>query len=195
MILSILIATLGSRLDKFTNLEEFLRKQITDNNLTNDVEIVVFSDDGVYPVGIKRNVLLENATGLFTVFVDDDDWVADDYVVSIVDAIRNNEHIDCVGIKGLFISKELGSKPFIHSVNYKSYFEDYNFYYRPPNHLNPIRREIASSIKFPNKNFGEDYDWAMAINQSGLLTKEVFLDKIIYYYYFDSTQSQTFGSR
>lgn len=195
MILSILIATLDSRIEQFTKLENFLNKQIKDNNLSNDVEILFFRDDKEYPIGIKRNTLLESAEGLFTVFVDDDDWVADDYVVSIVNAIKSNPDIDCVGIKGVLISEDLGNKPFIHSVRYDSYFEDMANYYRPPNHLNPIRREIALTVKFPFKNFGEDYDWAMAMLKSGLLKKEVFLDKIMYYYYFEANTSETFGSR
>jgi glycosyltransferase involved in cell wall biosynthesis len=195
MILSILIATLESRIEQFTKLEDFLNKQIADNNLSDDVEVLYFRDDKEYPIGVKRNTLLENASGLFTVFVDDDDWVADDYVSTIVTALKSNSDIDCIGIKGELISEDLGNKPFIHSVHYKMYFEDANYYYRPPNHLNPIKKEIATQIKFPLKNFGEDYDWAMALLESGLLQTEIFIDKILYYYHFAVHSSETFGSR
>ena len=50
--------------------------------------------------------------------------------------------------------------------------------------IDAAKSEIAKQFKFPIKNFGEDTDWAMQICKSGLLKKEVEVNKIIYYYQF-----------
>jgi len=134
---------------------------------------------------MKRNELLAQANGMFTVFVDDDDEVSKDYILAIITAIKSNPSIDCIGIKGKLISKSLRDKEFIHSIKYTEYSEDEQFYYRPPNHLNPIRADISKQIKFPVLNSGEDFDWAMQLVKKKLLNTEIFIDKVLYYYIFD----------
>ena len=76
-------------------------------------------------------------------------------------------------------------RTFIHSIKYDSWFEKDNVYYRCPNHLNPIRRDIAIRCKFPEKNFQEDLDWSLQIAQSGLLKYEEEITKPYYFYLFD----------
>ena len=55
-------------------------------------------------------------------------------------------------------------------------------YERYPNHLNCIKASIAKQFKFPEKNHGEDTDWATQIHKSGLLKSEYQIDDVIYYY-------------
>jgi len=183
--LSILIATIESREKQLEELQKELNTQITLNNLEDEVEILIFCDNFDYPVGMKRNELLAQANGMFTVFVDDDDEVSKDYILAIITAIKSNPSIDCIGIKGKLISKSLRDKEFIHSIKYNEYSEDEKFYYRPPNHLNPIRADISKQIKFPVLNSGEDFDWAMQLVKKKLLNTEIFIDKVLYYYIFD----------
>lgn len=191
MVLSILMVTLSSRKEMFDKIHQHILKQINDNHLENEVEIVVFEDEKQYPVGMKRNALIKEAKGDFTCFVDDDDWVSDDYVGSIYDAIVSDKSIDCIGMKGLLVSGDLGDKEFIHSVKFDSYWEDSNYYYRPPNHLNPIKRTITSKFDFPIINRGEDTDWSLKICKTGLLKKEIFIDKVLYFYRFEYATSAT----
>jgi len=183
--LSILIVTLETRQEQFEKLLKSLENQITENNLQDEVEILTFSDNFDYPVGLKRNELLQQASGLFVAFIDDDDVVAEDYVQVIVQAIKSFPDIDCVGMKGKLVSKTLGEKEFIHSVRYTEFTEDEQYYYRPPNHLNPIRAEIAKQFMFPILNRGEDFNWAMQLSIKQVLQREVFIDKVLYYYLFD----------
>lgn len=183
--LSILIATLETRQEQFSDLYNLMEKQINDNNLNDEVEILVFPDNYDYAVGLKRNTLLSDASGLFTVFIDDDDLIPDDYVKTIVDIIKQNPDIDCIGFKGLLISEDLGNKEFIHSIKYRGYSEDENYYYRPPNHLNPIRSDISKRFAFPIINAGEDFEWAMQILRNNVLRKEFFIDRVMYYYRFE----------
>ena len=96
--LSILVCTMPSRQTMFNTLLAELNKQIS-LGFSKDVEIL-FDDDMSISTGEKRNKLLDRATGLFSVFVDDDDWIAEDYVQKIVECIKANRTIDCIGIKG-----------------------------------------------------------------------------------------------
>lgn len=193
MLLSILICTIDSRKEEFTILKNHLEKQIKENNLVEKVEIIYCCDNKIYPVGLKRNALLKNASGKFLCFVDDDDWVSKDYVKLITDVIKENEDIDCIGIKGKLISLKTPqmNKEFIHSIKYKEYSENEKYYIRPINHLNPIKSEIAKKYIFPTINRCEDTDWAMKISKDNILKKEIFIDKIIYYYRFDFNTSET----
>lgn len=184
-LLSILITTLETRKTQFEALQAELERQIREHNLSEDVELLHFSDNFDYPVGLKRNVLLESAQGLFTVFVDDDDLISENYVKLIMDIIKESPEIDCIGITGQVISNDLGNKVFLHSIRYPVYSEDTQYYYRPPNHLNPIKAAIAKQFKFPVVNRGEDFDWAMQLCKSNLLKKEIFINQIIYYYIFE----------
>jgi hypothetical protein len=45
-------------------------------------------------LGTKRKEMLSKAQGLFTCAIDDDDWVSENYVRLIVEAIKNNPFID-----------------------------------------------------------------------------------------------------
>lgn len=193
--LSILICTLESRREQFEKLNSFLEKQIEANNCGDNVEILVYEDNREMPVGYKRNRLIEEANGDFICFIDDDDWVANNYIANINTVLVSNPDIDCVGFKGLLVSKALGDKEFIHTTRVKRYFEDANYYYRPPNHLNPMRRKTILPYKFPEINFGEDADWAMRICNADILRKEVFIDNILYYYYWEPNKSATFPQK
>jgi glycosyltransferase involved in cell wall biosynthesis len=187
MILSILISSLFSRQTRCRSLAEFIDNQIEDLMLNDDIEVLIFPDNKEWKVGEKRNLLLEKSIGDYICFVDDDDWVSDDYIKLIVEGIKNND-VDCIGFKGMYNADNRDIKEFIHSIKYNKYYEDANYYYRPPNHLNPIKRDIAIKYKFPTINFGEDTDWAMQICNSGELKKEHYIDKVLYYYNFISNK-------
>jgi glycosyltransferase involved in cell wall biosynthesis len=182
MLLSILIPTLESREEQFHKLYEKLNKQITESSLTEEMEIIYFMDNKEHSLGFKRNKLIEMANGKFVAFVDDDDDVSDDYIPLILNAIKENPDIDCVGIKGIITFRGKNPCTFVHSLQYKEYFSEEGMYFRPPYHLNPIKREIACRYEFEDINYCEDIDWAMRICRDQALKKEFFIDKVIYSY-------------
>lgn len=47
---------------------------------------------------------------------------------------------------------------------------------RTPNHLNPIRRELAMKVGFPDRHYGEDRDYGTALLLGGHLKHEIFVD-------------------
>ena len=177
MRLSILIPTLTDRIESFNKLYHSLNTQATD-----EVEILVLSDSGEATIGTKRNLLLEAAKGDYLCFTDDDDLVSSDYVETLLKAIESEP--DCVSLRGVITWKGENPEIFEHSIKYDSYKTTDNVikYERFPNHLNCIKSSIAKQFKFQEKNFGEDTEWAIQLKDSGLLKKEIFVDKILYHY-------------
>ena len=182
MILSLLIPTLDARRGLFAALHAALTEQICEGGWDSEVEILSLADSGDHSVGWKRNQLIARASGLFVAFIDDDDTVSADYVSRISTTIRENPDIDCIGIRGQITFRGRHPREFIHSVRYPDYFSVRHTYFRPPYHLNPIRREIAARYRFPDVSYSEDIDWAMQMQRDGALRSEVFLDAVVYHY-------------
>lgn len=179
MKLAILIPTLTSR--------RHLLERLLDNldNQPGREHVKVFKDEdaGQMTTGQKRNRLLEVSNGCdFCAFVDDDDLVSDDYIPRVLKAIESKP--DVVGLEGIMTRGGHYPQRFVHSLRYTHWYDEGQFpnkvYYRNPNHLNPVRRELALAARFPYKFSGEDHDYSKALLP--LLKTEVFLEKPIYYY-------------
>ncbi len=183
MLLSILIPTLESRREDFLRLYRKLDSQIVRNHLRADVEILVFEDRGQHSIGKKRNALLQRAAGRFVVFVDDDDDVSDDYVRLIAAALRERPDVDCIGIKGQITFHGRHPRTIIYSVRYDQPCTRGSEYLRPPQHITPIRKEIAARYRFADTSHSEDYDWALQIRSDRALQHEYFIDEVLYYYF------------
>lgn len=154
----------------------------------NEVEILYCTDDKLYSIGWKRNLLLQSATGKYIAFVDDDDILSDDYFKLVMEGIRKD--VDCCSLKGIIYERNSPARHFEHSLRYDKYetvepdpdgFSDRK-YLRFTNHLNCIRRSIAKQFKFPGENHGEDTMWATALHESGLLKTEHYITEPIYFY-------------
>lgn len=186
---SILIPTIVERTPVFEKLYTELTKQITALNLTDQIEILYFRDKrSENLVGFKRNLLLEQSLGEYTCFIDDDDLVHANYIQMIYAKLLENP--DCVSLTGIITFNGENPRKFIHSIKYDSWFTGQDkIYYRPPNHLNPIKRTIASQFKFPLKNVGEDSDWSMQICKSQLIKIEAEILEPYYFYRFNKVDS------
>jgi len=175
--LSILICSLDRRKHLLDRLVECLRPQLSEA-----IEVLVETDDGLMTIGEKRNLLVSRSSGRWVCFVDDDDLVSDDYCPSILKALESEP--DCVGFIGRITvdGNERVWKHFHHSIRNTSWFEKNGHFFRCPNHLNPIRRELVVQVPFPHRSFGEDHDFSLRIYP--LLKSEVFIDKVLYRYLF-----------
>lgn len=175
--LSILIATVGQREERFLNLIEELLKQAHQHE--GEVEILVYWNNGELPMGEIRQKLVEEATGDYICFVDDDDRVPEYYVEAILDAIKDN--VDYVGWQMQLYTNGEPAKPTYHSLVYDSWHEDDNGYYRDVSHLNPIRHAIALKVSFETPTGSpEDFIWTKRI--APYLKTEAYIDKIMYFY-------------
>ncbi len=170
--LSILIATMPSRAAQLTNLFKILRPQL--NQFT---EVLI--DDGMdYNIGVKRNKLLSNATGEYIVYIDDDDMIDTQYVNKILRACATSP--DCIGISGVITTNGRNLKQWHISKEFGKWYEKNSVYYRTPNHISPVRRELALQAGFPELCFGEDAEYSKRLLP--LLTTEVVVKGNIYVY-------------
>jgi len=157
-----------------------------------DIEIIVNVDDGSKSVGTKRNEVLDNASGKYICFVDDDDMVSDNYIEKILNVIKAHPDVDSIGFTGMFYTNGTPLMHFKHANEYGGHYKDFKgVQHRPINHLNPVRLEIAKQIKFTEKNFGEDSDYCDALFDSKLIKKEVIIDDTLYHYLWSPEESRT----
>lgn len=183
MLLSILIPTLVSRRVLCARISSQLQAQIASCRCEAEVELLQLEDAGEQTTGAKRNALVSRARGRFVAFVDDDDEVSCDYVERVVDRLRSRPGIDCIGFRGTISFRGRHPREFTHSIRYKDYCSKGGTYYRPPYHLNPMRRDIAIRYPFADVSYSEDIDFAMRLQRDGVLREEEFIDSILYYYY------------
>ncbi len=175
MILSILICRLKSRQEQYKKLREQLSFQVN-----RDIEVLTLEDKGEVSIGAKRNVLLKNAAGKYVCFIDDDDKISKDYIKQV--RIGMEQDVDCCSLVGEITTNGTDHRIFVHSLKYDKYFTENNVYYRPPNHLNVIKKSIANKFRFPMLDHGEDTDWAMQLCDSKALKTEYVIKKTIYFY-------------
>ena len=179
MKLSILIPTLPERGHHLQNIQRLLCPQLTD-----EVEIIYDDRPRAIATGIKRNDMIARASGEWVCSVDDDDEVSSTYVADILEALKSNP--DCVTFEGWMTTNggayvqwiiKLGEK-----YEARTDPDGVTRYYRFPNHLVPIRKSIAERVKFPPIWQGEDYQWAVQIQQ--FLKTSVHIPKLRYHYKF-----------
>jgi glycosyltransferase involved in cell wall biosynthesis len=184
--LSILILTLPTRIDSYARLIKSLNIQVIQNNLMSRVQILSLCDTKDISVGEKRNILLNKSNGKYVCFIDDDDEIAPNYLIKIISALSSNA--DVITFCGDYVEKEIRTA-FSISMVHRGNFNHPNIFYRLPNHLCPVKRNIALSCQFTDKNFGEDSDYADKINK--YLKNEYHLQDKLYFYMYDADTSQT----
>lgn len=172
--LSILIATMPHRASQYAKLRSILDPQLTD-----EVEVLVDMSPKINcNIGRKRNLLLSKANGVYVVYIDDDDKISGEYVKVILNAIETNP--DCVGISGVITTNGGNHRQWHISMKYGRWHELNSIYYRTPNHISPVKRELALKAGFPNIDFGEDHEYSKRLLP--LLKTEVVIPGNIYHY-------------
>ena len=184
--LSILIPTLPTRIDCYANLIKMLNKQVIENNLMNRVQILSLCDTKEISVGEKRNILLNKSNGKYVCFIDDDDIISPNYLIKLILAIDSGA--DVITFCGDYV-ENTNVTPFSISMLHRGNYNHPNIFYRLPNHLCPVKREIALSCQFTDKNFGEDSDYSERINK--YIKNEFHIQDKLYFYMYNSATSQT----
>ena len=158
--LSILIPSLHQRQRTLAALLKELHAQIFALENPWQVEIHIALDSGEKAVGEKRGQLLQQARGQYIAFIDDDDMVAKTYIGDILHAIKQTPPADCVVFAGRLEVDGVYAGPFDYSLAHQTYYQRGNQYFRTPNHLCPVKRELALQVGFKAINCGEDTDYA-----------------------------------
>lgn len=180
--LSILICSLDSRRKHLNRLLGELSKQTTD-----EVEIVVCCDKGQLTIGEKRNLLIKESKGEYFCFIDDDDMVHRKYIYLILNALEND--VDVVTLEGWMTTNGRFTADWVIKLGEK-YEARNGILYRFPNHLCCFKKEVVKKFKFEHISNQEDYRWALAINNSGVLKTEFHIPQKIYHYDYISKKAK-----
>lgn len=171
--LTICISSLRERSASLCALLQSLALQ----DRANEVEVLVAIDgkqaDGLQTTtGAKRNQLVAAARGLFVVHVDDDDSVSPLYIPTILAAIT--PEVDVVLIRGECFHSEKKVWEFVYEPQnpWSGYRMGCGLWadgsvgqvsHKPPDHLCPVRTEIARTVPFENRRVNEDVEWSRAV--------------------------------
>jgi hypothetical protein len=169
--LSVLIPTLVERRAQCEQLKASLRERFRRLCPGLRLEIAEAVDNREMSVGMKRRLLLKNAKGKYSVFIDDDDEVTDAYFEDFMSCFAAGN--DVMRIRG-----QMAEHTFTHSIDIplsgKLYVD--GVFVRPPNHLNPMLADIAKLVTFEDAIRGEDLKWTIDIAKTGFLRKETQSD-------------------
>lgn len=177
MKLSILIPTLPGR-------EHHLNSLLANINLQKrnySLEVLIDDRGREIPTGTKRNDLISRSNAEYIWFIDDDDSIHYNAIELVFNALSNNP--DVVTFNGFMTTNGRRKERFLIRLG-SDYKKMAGIYYRYPNHICPMKRELIKDVKFPNIYHGEDYQWATAIHDKGILqTQEVITEEIYHYKY------------
>ena len=142
------------------------------------VEIIYLIDNKTMMLGDKRNLMVEMAKGKYISFVDCDDRISEDYIVSLLRGIESG----CDSIVFLAEVSLNGLEPKICRYS-KDYTHDYNTateYHRMPNHIPCIKREASKKVTFPSLKRAEDAGYSKLLRPH--IKTEYKIDRVLYYY-------------
>lgn len=187
--LDLLIPSVYARHHLLVRLLDHLAPQLAP--FVGSARVLLLRDDGEAAVGSKRNRLMLAATAEYVCFIDDDDWVHDDYVGRVMEALVSRP--DHVGWKLAYFVDGNEQKPAIHSITNAEWAETDTCYLRSLSHLNPIRRDLALLGLPFQPGFGEDKAWADRVMATGRVRSEVYIDGAAMYEYRYSTTGSLFA--
>ena len=180
--LSLCIATLPVRRARLDRLLDHLYAQIVEH-APRGVEVLVDSREEV-TIGEKRQALLERAIGRHVAFIDDDDWIAHDYIERVVAALCREPYADCTSLCGVMTTAGAVPEMFFHSIAHAEWSSSNGVHLRSPNHINAIRRDLALQVGFKELNHAEDHDYSVRLQP--LLRREAETGAAPLYYYWYS---------
>lgn len=188
--LSILICSTHTR--AFTFLPTIMQQVISQYNALSleqqaQVEILILTDNKSIMLGEKRNTMVDIAKGKYIVFVDDDDRLSDDYIISLLQATETNA--DVITFKASVSINGGSPKICYYTKNIKADYNTANAYYRLPNHICCVKKEVSLKSSFPNIKYGEDSAYSKLLAPH--LKTQHYIDKVLYYYDWNENTTET----
>lgn len=179
MKLTICIPTVVGREEQFTALYAKLDLQRKLANLSGDVDIIYEKDNKEISIGKKRDMLYNRAKGLYSVQIDDDDDVVDDYIETIYHELTGEDTIGyverCIINGSVQYSKISGE-----FNDWESKYEEGYHYRRTPFFKVPILTELCKKVGVDDLRFGEDHDFARRLKPH--IKTHKFINKVMYLY-------------
>jgi glycosyltransferase involved in cell wall biosynthesis len=183
--LSILICSVDTeeRQAKLKKLISELNRQISKNFAEEVIEIIIDTDNMDKSVGQKRNDLIEKAQGEFVCFIDDDDFISENYLSTIL--YHLNPSIDILLIAIEHIENGVNKPKIIPSLYIDNLNTGEAVFKTNHFHLCPHKKSIARNVLFEWVNFAEDmlYSQKMVkhINNYFLISEPIYI-------YFDNLE-------
>lgn len=189
--LSILVPSVHTRFDTFASeIQKELYRQLA--GLTEYerslVEVLVLTDTKRRSIGKKRNEMLWLAQGEYVVFVDDDDRIEPDYILTLLNAALGSG-ADALCFDVSVSINGAAPKPCYYSRQYEKDFNNAHGYYRLPNHIMCVKRSLAKAAGFPETQRGEDSAYARRL--APYLRSEYRIGRVLYHYDFNSETTET----
>jgi hypothetical protein len=154
--------------------------------LNDSFEILVHQGD--CGLGEKVNRMVDHADGSHVVIVDDDDWVAADYVASVV-----GHDEDSVGYRLVCMV----DGRYANTIEHDAAFNEWPAHGWPSQRRRgisqkcPIRRDLAAQVAYTD-DYMDDCVWSRTVQQ--LVGSHTFVDKDLYFYdYRNRDRSRSVG--
>ncbi|HEX6685761.1 MAG TPA: glycosyltransferase [Candidatus Limnocylindrales bacterium] len=188
---TILIATIGERRELFARLLDVLLPQVERHD--GRVNVLAYYNNGEPSLPEIRQRMVEATTADYLCCIDDDDLVPDHYVADILTALESKP--DYVGFQVQCYQDGEPTAIAYHSLKHDGWRNEADAYYRDLSHLNPIRTSLAQQVSFRRTRQGrpEDREWVAQLR--GRVKTEVFIDKVMYLYFYSTSRSAGIGSR
>lgn len=185
-LLSILTPSVPERIDSHLKpLMEKIKKQIDSFN----VEHLIFLDNKKRSIGYKRDSLVKMSRGKYLAFVDDDDDVSDNYVSSLLSAIKHGT--DVITFKQLCLVNDNDPTVVNFSLENKT-----NDEYYPGGNINRIpfqmcawKSSLAQKYNFNDSNYGEDWFWIEQLIKEA--KTDFHIDEILHVYRYNDSITTT----
>lgn len=175
--LSILVCSIAERYDGFAaQIQRQLYEQISRLADPDRVEVIVLTDTRSMTIGRKRNHLVNMASGRYTVFVDDDDEISDNYVDALLTATASGADVLLFNLEYRF--NGVSKRVIRHSLRFT---DDSRRGLNTPRHTSAVRREIALRLPFVETSYGEDFNWAQRL--LSVAKTEHVIDETLYVYH------------
>jgi glycosyltransferase involved in cell wall biosynthesis len=186
--LSILIRTLNTRADKLHKLVNELQNQ----SRLHSVQIIWLGDNKSMTVGEKCNHLIAMSKGNYSTFIDDDDWIASNYIELVLNAIQNKKKV--ITIEGEQTTGVRQDLPFVfgnYTMNHRGEYKGRQYKRMIPNHLCIWHHSLITKEPFQHINLSEDHRWAEAMQKHYKPDDIHHIDTPIYTYLYDPKTSET----
>ncbi len=183
--LTICIPTVVGRENSCLRLVEDITSQIKQNGLEDKVEILVDKDNKEVSIGVKRNRMYNDAKGIYSVQIDDDDSISIDYIYEVYIATLAGS--DCIGYKERCLFDGKNPKISDFSLKHRDW-KEFKIpvsgcnYVRSPFCKTPILTSICRAVGVCDLRFGEDHKFAQDVLPH--LKTETYINKIMYHYFY-----------
>lgn len=190
---TVLIPTLGQRGDKLRRLLDVLLPQLEPYGKR--ARVLALWNNGEYPVSVIRQTLLRATSTKYFNFVDDDDLVPEYYAREIMRALEYNP--DYLGWPTRYYVDGRYSQTIDNSLTYGAWCTINNMLRRDISHTHTMRTSVGqlADFRYAMKGRAEDRVWVRQVRDSRLLKREVYIDRIMYHYYYSRSESDTWRQR